>query len=72
MDNKETPIWMEIVKSAESLTDEEITQLVQALLSSHRLAINPRIVVQVQKLAEPQVDSFEQHVKETQADKVPV
>lgn len=58
----ETTKYEAIVKLASGFNDEEVTQLVGHLLKDHRLVINPQIVVQVQKLADP-VDTFKDEVK---------
>lgn len=55
------PAVTAIVESAVSLTDNDMAQLIDALLKSHRLVLNPQIVVQMQKLVEP-VDTFKNEV----------
>lgn len=65
MNAQETnPKFLPLLEAAKDFTDEETTQIVKMLLDSHRLVINPQIIVQVQKLADPK-DTFEQHVKES-------
>lgn len=40
----------DIVKSAEEFSDEDVTRLIQMLLNSHKMYLEPRIVINVNKI----------------------
>jgi hypothetical protein len=50
---KKTNKIEEFVLLAQEFTDEEVRSAIDGLLASHRLAINPQIIVQLIKLQDP-------------------